>query len=134
MTLFYGIESLTCVGQQQQSASDADYSRRLAATSLSIQSSPTLQPDVVVHNTLSRFRRELKIYLFRRSYPSVLFYFFRGFCSFYLGHIKKFSCDVMFAVAAQSAWNQRPTDISGKKSGNLFEIPQKTFLLSADLS
>jgi len=33
----------------------------------------SLPPDIVASNTLSQFRRQLKTFLFRRSYPSVLF-------------------------------------------------------------
>ena len=32
----------------------------------------SLQPDIVASNTLSQFRRQLKTFLFKQSYPSVL--------------------------------------------------------------
>ena len=34
----------------------------------------SLLPDIVASNTLSQFRRQLKTFLFKQSYPSVLLY------------------------------------------------------------
>jgi len=51
-----------------------------------------LKPDRTRHDTLARFRRELKTFLFRQShpYPSILlqFFFLRGPGGFHLGHVK----------------------------------------------
>jgi len=60
-----------------------------------------------VNICLSHFRRGLKTFLLRQSYSSVFSFSSLpcGPCGFYLGHVKKFQCNVMFT---RSAVNMKP--------------------------
>ena len=61
----------------------------------------SLPPDIIACDTVPRFRRELKTFLFRQSYPHLLCFSLlwlavcRGPRGYYLGHVKNSQCNVM---------------------------------------
>jgi len=59
----------------------------------------SLLPDIVASNTLSQFCRQLKTFLFKQSYPSVLLSWLKllsvVLAVFYLDHVKNLKCNAM---------------------------------------